>query len=195
VVIDSTLSTAVADATTGTLRLQGQAPPTATTALTALREHGGGRLWCVFGCGGDRDPGKRPLMGAVAERLADRVIVTADNPRTEPPQRIVADILAGMRRPAAATVIQDRRAAILGALAEAGAGDLVLVAGKGHEAYQIVGTERLPFSDRAVVLAGLSGKTRGNRSVPPLAKGGEGGFLAPLPVRNPPRPPFFKGGR
>ncbi|MDG4549671.1 MAG: UDP-N-acetylmuramoyl-L-alanyl-D-glutamate--2,6-diaminopimelate ligase [Candidatus Contendobacter sp.] len=128
-------------------------------ALTALREHGGGRLWCVFGCGGDRDPGKRPLMGAAAERLADRIIVTDDNPRTEHPERIVAGILAGMRRPAAARIVQDRRAAILGALAEAETDDLVLIAGKGHEDYQIVGTERLPFSDRAVVLAGLSSKT------------------------------------
>ncbi|MDG4596207.1 MAG: UDP-N-acetylmuramoyl-L-alanyl-D-glutamate--2,6-diaminopimelate ligase [Candidatus Contendobacter sp.] len=129
-------------------------------ALTALREHGGGRLWCVFGCGGDRDPGKRPLMGTVAERLADRVIVTDDNPRTEQPDRIVDGILAGMRRPGTAVVIRDRRAAILRALAEAEAGDLVLIAGKGHEDYQIVGVERLPFSDRAVVLAGLSSKTR-----------------------------------
>ena len=119
-------------------------------ALRALREHGG-RLWCVFGCGGDRDPGKRPLMGAVAERLADRVIVTDDNPRTEDPTRIVDAILAGMRRPGAAAVIHDRRTAIVRALAEASADDLVLIAGKGHEEEQIVGTERLPFSDRAVV--------------------------------------------
>ena len=128
-------------------------------ALTALREHGGGRLWCVFGCGGDRDAGKRPLMGAVAERLADRVIVTDDNPRTEQPDRIVADILAGMRQPATATVVRDRRAAILHALAEAEAGDIVLIAGKGHEDYQIVGAERLPFSDRTVALDGFSIKT------------------------------------
>lgn len=128
-------------------------------ALTALREHGGGRLWCVFGCGGDRDAGKRPLMGAAAERLADRVIVTDDNPRTEDPDRIVASILAGMQRPEAVAVIRDRRAAILHALAEAEAGDIVLIAGKGHEDYQIVGAERLPFSDRAVVLDGLSAKT------------------------------------
>jgi UDP-N-acetylmuramoyl-L-alanyl-D-glutamate--2,6-diaminopimelate ligase len=129
-------------------------------ASSALREHGGGRLWCVFGCGGDRDAGKRPLMGAAVERLADRVIVTDDNPRTEEPERIVAGILAGMRQPAAATVIRDRRAAILHALAEAEAGDIVLIAGKGHEDYQIVGTERLPFSDRAVALAALSSKPR-----------------------------------
>ena len=90
-------------------------------------------------------------MGAVAERLADRVIVTDDNPRTEEPGRIVRDILAGLRQPDAVTVIRDRRAAIERALADAGAGDIVLIAGKGHEDYQIVGTERLPFSDRAVV--------------------------------------------
>ena len=129
-------------------------------ALNALREHGGSRLWCVFGCGGDRDPGKRPLMGAAAERLADRVIVTNDNPRTEDPDRIIADILAGMRQPAAATVIQDRRAAIRHALTQAQAGDLVLIAGKGHEDYQIVGTKRSPFSDRAVAIEALSSKTK-----------------------------------
>ncbi len=109
---------------------------------------GRSRLWCVFGCGGDRDPGKRPLMGAAAERLADRVIVTDDNPRTEDPDRIVSDILAGMKHPEAAMVIRDRRTAIVHALAEAEAGDIVLIAGKGHEDYQIVGTERFPFSDR-----------------------------------------------
>lgn len=120
--------------------------------LCALREHGGktSRLWCVFGCGGDRDPGKRPLMGSAAERLADRVIVTDDNPRTEQADRIVEDILAGMRHPRAATIIRDRRTAILGTLAEAEAGDIVLIAGKGDENYQIIGVERLPFSDRAV---------------------------------------------
>ncbi|TVR63496.1 MAG: UDP-N-acetylmuramoyl-L-alanyl-D-glutamate--2,6-diaminopimelate ligase [Candidatus Competibacteraceae bacterium] len=125
-------------------------------ALRALREHGGRRLWCVFGCGGDRDPGKRPLMGAVAERLADRVIVTDDNPRTEDPGEIVAAILAGMRRPNAATVIHDRRTAIFQALAEASADDLVLIAGKGHEGEQIMGMERRPFSDRAVVCEGFA---------------------------------------
>ncbi|MCP5159028.1 MAG: UDP-N-acetylmuramoyl-L-alanyl-D-glutamate--2,6-diaminopimelate ligase [Gammaproteobacteria bacterium] len=119
--------------------------------LRALREHGGHhRLWCVFGCGGDRDPGKRPWMGAVAERLADRIVVTDDNPRTELAERIVEDILAGMQHPREATVIRDRRAAILWALTEAEAGDIVLLAGKGHEDEQIIGAERLPFSDRAV---------------------------------------------
>ena len=119
-------------------------------ALTGLREHRGGRLWCVFGCGGDRDSGKRPLMGEIAERLADRVIVTDDNPRREDPARIVSAIVAGMQSPAAATVIHDRRRAIEQALAEARAGDAVLIAGKGHEDDQIVGTQRLPFSDRDV---------------------------------------------
>lgn len=124
--------------------------------LSALREHGGNRLWCVFGCGGDRDAGKRPLMGAVAERWADRIIVTNDNPRTEDPDQIVSAILAGMRQPHAAAVIRNREAAIAEALAEAAAGDLVLIAGKGHEDYQIIGTERRPFSDRAVVQQCLS---------------------------------------
>ena len=119
--------------------------------LSTLQEHGGRRLWCVFGCGGDRDPGKRPLMGAVAERLAKQVIVTDDNPRTEDPDRIVGDILAGLHNPGAVLVIRDRRAAIECALADAGADDIVLVAGKGHEDYQIIGTERLPFSDRMIV--------------------------------------------
>ncbi len=120
-------------------------------ALSALRAHGGGRLWCVFGCGGDRDPGKRPPMGAVAERWADRVIVTDDNPRTEDPAQIISAILAGMQHPERVTILHDRRAAIRCALAEAAAGDRVLVAGKGHEDYQIIGGERRPFSDQAVV--------------------------------------------
>jgi UDP-N-acetylmuramoyl-L-alanyl-D-glutamate--2,6-diaminopimelate ligase len=124
--------------------------------LSALREHGGNRLWCVFGCGGDRDAGKRPLMGAVAECGADRVIVTDDNPRTEDPDQIVSAILAGMRQPQAAAVIRDREAAIAEALAAATAGDIVLIAGKGHEDYQIIGAERRPFSDRAVAQRCLS---------------------------------------
>ena len=120
--------------------------------LSALREHGQtGRLWCVFGCGGDRDPGKRPLMGAIAEQQADRVVVTDDNPRTEDPDRIVSDILTGMQHPGRVMVIRDRRTAITYALTEAEPGDIVLVAGKGHENDQIVGTERFPFSDGAVV--------------------------------------------
>lgn len=124
-------------------------PDALEQALLALREHAQGQLWCVFGCGGDRDRGKRALMGAVAERLADRIVVTDDNPRHEDPQRIIDDILSGMRlRP---LVQRDRRAAIHFAIHEAGQGDTVLVAGKGHEDYQQIGDERLPFSDRALV--------------------------------------------
>lgn len=107
------------------------------------------RVWCVFGCGGDRDAGKRPLMGAVAERYAHQVVVTDDNPRSENPQHIAQQILSGMTNPTAATLIHNRRNAIFHALHNAQAGDWVLIAGKGHEDYQIIGAERLPFSDRA----------------------------------------------
>jgi UDP-N-acetylmuramoyl-L-alanyl-D-glutamate--2,6-diaminopimelate ligase len=126
-------------------------PDALEQVLTALRGHCAGALWCVFGCGGDRDPGKRPAMGAVAERLADRVVVTDDNPRTEDPQRIVDDILAGMSDARGVRVDRDRAAAIRYALSAARPGDVVLIAGKGHEDYQILGTERRPFSDRALV--------------------------------------------
>lgn len=118
--------------------------------LCALREHGQ-RVWCVFGCGGERDAGKRPLMGAVAEQYAQQVIITDDNPRTESPTHITNAILSGMREPAAASVIHDRRSAICHALSQAQRGDIVLIAGKGAEDYQIVGTERRPCSDRATV--------------------------------------------
>jgi UDP-N-acetylmuramoyl-L-alanyl-D-glutamate--2,6-diaminopimelate ligase len=113
-------------------------------------------LLCVFGCGGDRDPGKRPLMGGIAEADADVAIVTDDNPRTEESAAIIAQILAGMRDTAAAHVVPDRAEAIRQAIAEAEAGDVVVVAGKGHEDYQIVGTETRAFSDRATVQACLS---------------------------------------
>lgn len=116
--------------------------------LTAARPHCGGALWVVFGCGGDRDRGKRPLMGAVAEEIADRVIVTDDNPRTEDPQRIIEDILRGVSAPESVVVERDRRSAIRTAIAGADPTDLVVVAGKGHETYQLVGDRRLEFSDR-----------------------------------------------
>ncbi len=108
---------------------------------------------CVFGAGGDRDKAKRPLMGAIAEREADLVIVTNDNPRTESPIGIVIDILSGMEHPEMAAVILDRAEAIRAALSAAPDGAIVLVAGKGHEDYQILGTERLPFSDRDIILS------------------------------------------
>ena len=108
-------------------------------------------LWCLFGCGGDRDATKRPVMGAIAERLADHVIVTADNTRTEAQAQINADIRAGMTHPDDARWIDDRRAAIEAAARLAAPGDVVLVAGKGHEDYQIIGTEKRPFDDREEV--------------------------------------------
>lgn len=130
-------------------------PDALEKALLAVRKHRGGKLVCVFGCGGDRDAGKRPLMGAIAERLADRVIVTDDNPRTENGDAIVADILKGLTRPEAAIVERDRAAAITRAIAASAATDVVLIAGKGHEDYQIVGAERRSFSDRDQALRAL----------------------------------------
>ena len=115
--------------------------------LRALREHCKGLLWCVFGCGGDRDPGKRALMGAAADELADRIIVTDDNPRNEDPEKITAAILEGIES-VDARVIHDRGAAIATAIAEARADDIVLIAGKGHEDYQICGDRRREFSDQ-----------------------------------------------
>ena len=117
--------------------------------LLALREHVHGKLWCVFGCGGDRDRGKRPVMGEIAERLADAVVLTDDNPRHEPGEAIIGDIIGGMR--ASPQVIRDRRVAIEATISAAGENDIVLIAGKGHEEYQQVGDERLPYSDRAAV--------------------------------------------
>jgi UDP-N-acetylmuramoyl-L-alanyl-D-glutamate--2,6-diaminopimelate ligase len=110
-------------------------------------------MWCVFGCGGDRDRGKRPLMGAAAAQAADRVIVTDDNPRGEDPRIIVEEILTGLTAGGRARmrVIHDRARAIEAAVREAGADDVVVVAGKGHEDYQLYGAERRAFSDRAFV--------------------------------------------
>ncbi len=122
-------------------------PDALAKALAALREHCRGVLWCVFGCGGDRDPGKRPLMGRVADELADRIIVTDDNPRSEDPAAITRAIAAAITRHPP-RIIGDRAQAIAAALAEAGGPDVVLIAGKGHEDYQIYGAERRPFSDR-----------------------------------------------
>lgn len=130
-------------------------PDALAKVLEAARAHARGRLFCVFGCGGDRDQGKRPLMGAIAEGLADVAVVTDDNPRTEESRVIIEQILAGFRAPDTAHLIADRAEAIHFALAEADAGDVVVIAGKGHEDYQIVGSEARPFSDRKVVLDAL----------------------------------------
>jgi UDP-N-acetylmuramoyl-L-alanyl-D-glutamate--2,6-diaminopimelate ligase len=133
-------------------------PDALEQALTSLRVHCAGRLTCVFGCGGERDAGKRPQMGAIAERLADRIIVTDDNPRGENGDAIIAQIVAGLAHPQRAIVLRDRAAAIALALNEAKAGDIVLIAGKGHEPYQEVAGARLPFDDMDVARRALEAR-------------------------------------
>ncbi|MEO0327550.1 MAG: UDP-N-acetylmuramoyl-L-alanyl-D-glutamate--2,6-diaminopimelate ligase [Pseudomonadota bacterium] len=128
-------------------------PEALENVLTSLRPFTSGRLFVVFGCGGDRDPGKRPIMGEIAERLADVVIVTDDNPRTENPSDIRSEILVAAKN---ATEIPDRAKAIEQACAMLKAGDCLVVAGKGHEEGQIVGTKVLPFSDHAVLSDALN---------------------------------------
>jgi UDP-N-acetylmuramoyl-L-alanyl-D-glutamate--2,6-diaminopimelate ligase len=126
-------------------------PDALEQALLALRHHCQGQLWCVFGCGGDRDTGKRSLMGEIAENNADRVIITNDNSRNEEPLNIANEILAGCLNPELVSVELDRREAIKAAHAQAKAGDIVLVAGKGHEDYQIIGGESVAYDERAFV--------------------------------------------
>ena len=132
-------------------------PDALAQALRALREICSSQLWCVFGCGGERDPGKRPLMGQVAETLADQIVLTNDNPREEAPSAIIRGILSGLRRPGRITVEPDRRKAIEMALSQASQEDAVLIAGKGHEPYQEIQGQRRPFSDREVVCSILGG--------------------------------------
>ena len=134
-------------------------PDAVESALRALRQHCDGALWCVFGCGGDRDPGKRPLMARAVERHADRVIVTNDNPRTENPAQIIEAILDGFQDPDAATVIEDRGAAIAWTISNAAAHDVVLLAGKGHENYQLIDGERRDFSDYGAAAANLQARS------------------------------------
>jgi UDP-N-acetylmuramoyl-L-alanyl-D-glutamate--2,6-diaminopimelate ligase len=126
-------------------------PDALENSLSLARQLAAGRVICVFGCGGDRDRGKRPVMGEIAARLSDRVIITSDNPRSEDPQRIVEEIRRGVD---AAhdnyEVVVDRRQAIARALRTAAAGDLVLIAGKGHENYQVIQDQRIHFDDREV---------------------------------------------
>jgi UDP-N-acetylmuramoyl-L-alanyl-D-glutamate--2,6-diaminopimelate ligase len=127
-------------------------------ALRALRAHCKGQLWCVFGCGGDRDPGKRSEMGMLAERRADKLVITNDNPRSEDPTAIIAAVAAGLAKPDQATIIEDRATAIGWAIDRAATGDVVLIAGKGHENYQLLGDKRLDFSDYGAALANLQAK-------------------------------------
>jgi len=129
----------------------------ALLALQPFATQRGGKLWCVFGCGGNRDAGKRPLMGALAQRLAGRVVITSDNPRNEAPAFITLQIVAGLAgNQERVTVVEERRAAIRCALREADARDVILIAGKGHEDYQEIRGVKLPFSDVVEAETGLA---------------------------------------
>src|SRR5262249_19644473 len=132
------------------LRDYAHTPDALERALDAVRPFTPGQLIVVFGCGGDRDKGKRPEMGAMAERKADRAIVTSDNPRTEDPEAILDDIEQGMQSQNHER-IEDRRAAIARALDTAAADDVIVLAGKGHETYQVRGTTKLPFDEKEIV--------------------------------------------
>ncbi|MDX2350267.1 MAG: UDP-N-acetylmuramoyl-L-alanyl-D-glutamate--2,6-diaminopimelate ligase [Porticoccus sp.] len=134
-------------------------PDALEKVLETLREHCSSQLWCVFGCGGDRDRGKRAQMGNIASRYADHVVITNDNPRSESAESIAVDIREGLAKGATAITCLDRAEAIRTAVDNAGDNDIVLIAGKGHEEYQLLGTERLPFSDQ--VQARLALRQRG----------------------------------
>lgn len=123
-------------------------PDALEKALQATLNHTVGQLWCIFGCGGDRDTTKRPLMAQAAEKIADKIIITNDNPRTENADNIIEDIKAGLSNPENAVVIKNRFEAIEYASKNASSKDMILVAGKGHEDYQVIGTEKLHYSDR-----------------------------------------------
>jgi UDP-N-acetylmuramoyl-L-alanyl-D-glutamate--2,6-diaminopimelate ligase len=127
-------------------------------ALRPLATQRSGKLWCVFGCGGDRDAAKRPMMAAVAEKGADRVVITSDNPRTEKPEHIISQILLGVGGVAGVRVEADRARAIAETIEAAAAHDVVLVAGKGHEDYQEVAGVKRPFSDLAHARAALAAR-------------------------------------
>lgn len=131
-------------------------PDSLQQALITLRTHCTGQLWCVFGCGGNRDSGKRPQMGEISERYSDHVIVTDDNPRHEESSAIIQDILAGIKKPERVNIISNRQQAIHYAINNAAINDMILVAGKGHETYQQVGDKQLPFSDSEEVLHALA---------------------------------------
>jgi UDP-N-acetylmuramoyl-L-alanyl-D-glutamate--2,6-diaminopimelate ligase len=137
----------------------------ALLALQPLAQARGGELWCVFGCGGNRDATKRPLMGAIAQRLAHRAVVTSDNPRHERPMDILDQIVAGMTGTQKPIVIEDRRAAIGQAIRLADASDVVLIAGKGHEDYQEIAGVKHPFSDIVEAREVLAHRT-GLRRIP-----------------------------
>jgi UDP-N-acetylmuramoyl-L-alanyl-D-glutamate--2,6-diaminopimelate ligase len=126
-------------------------PDALEQALSVIRPQCRGSLVCVFGCGGDRDKGKRPEMGSIASRYSDRIVLTNDNPRSEPPGDIINDIRAGIPESSVIEIQFDRSLAIRNAIRSSGPDDCVLIAGKGHETYQEIGTVRSPFSDRQQV--------------------------------------------
>jgi UDP-N-acetylmuramoyl-L-alanyl-D-glutamate--2,6-diaminopimelate ligase len=136
-------------------------PDALEKALQALAEHADGQLWCLFGCGGDRDNGKRAHMGAIASALADQVVITSDNPRSEDPLRIIAMIQDGIDGRTPCQVEPDRALAIGRVIASARAGDIVLIAGKGHEDYQEIHGQRRPFSDQQVAQQALARRLQG----------------------------------
>jgi UDP-N-acetylmuramoyl-L-alanyl-D-glutamate--2,6-diaminopimelate ligase len=142
-------------------------PDALERVLLSLRPLTSGKLLCLFGCGGDRDRTKRPIMGGIAVERADMVFLTSDNPRTEDPLAILAEVAAGMKDKSKASIIPDRREAIRAALGSLDAGDCLLIAGKGHEDYQIIGKEKRHFSDQEEILAW----TKGSATAP---KGGHG---------------------
>lgn len=130
-------------------------PDALAQVLEALRAHCKGQLWCIVGCGGDRDRGKRPLMAAIGEQLSDHLYLTQDNPRTEDPKQIMNEMIQGLKNPNKVIIEYDRAKAIESAIKNAQDEDIVVVAGKGHETYQIIGTQKIPFSDECVVEAAL----------------------------------------
>ncbi|GEB69907.1 UDP-N-acetylmuramoylalanyl-D-glutamate--2,6-diaminopimelate ligase [Pseudoalteromonas carrageenovora] len=136
-------------------------PEALALALQALQKHVPGGVSCVFGCGGDRDKGKRALMAQAAEQNANKVIITSDNPRSENPDAIIADVAAGLTHPEKAHLEADRATAISYAINNAAAGDVILIAGKGHEDYQIIGDTRIDFCDRRYVQEQLKKAVRG----------------------------------
>jgi len=134
-------------------------PEALNQALINVRKHTNGKVICVFGCGGDRDAGKRPLMGEVAESLSDLIFITNDNPRTESPENIIDDIKQGLSNPVQLIVEMDREKAIQQAISLATKNDLILIAGKGHEQYQIIKNQKNAFSDKDIALQALGIKT------------------------------------
>ena len=129
-------------------------------SLSTLKPLTQGSLWVVFGAGGDRDAGKRPGMAAEAAKWADRVVLTSDNPRSEDPKKIMQEMAAGLAKGAAVQMVENRAEAIRMAVGSASAGDVVLVAGKGHEEFQEVAGEKIPFSDRREVERALAERGR-----------------------------------